>query len=314
MLKVAVIGCGLNCDRHINVFGKMDDASITALCDVVPEKLEDAVKKTGANGYLDYNELLEKEELDLVIINLPHALHNPCVQKCAAKGIDIYLEKPMGISVADCQEMIDVCEKAGVLFWIGHGQGYFPTNSKAKEIVKSGKLGELVGITETRNCFYFSPARPRWFLDKKMSGGGIMMNLGAHALDKVKYFSDGEIVEAVGSVHIPEGASVEDGVQAFVKTSTGVSALLNLTGHTTAGVYQTVLYLSKGEIRIRDGEIEVFPMGEEGEVIDCRCGLSEMDFIMKEVVDTLKTRKTPTVDGAYGLDVIRAIQTIYKEI
>lgn len=312
MIKVGLIGCGKISERHISAFSKIKEAKITAVCDISSEKVAYAAELTGAQKYSDYIDMIDNAELDLAVVNLPHSLHNPCVCECARRGLDVFLEKPMGISVKDCDEMIAACKEAGIMLWVGHGQSFEPVNIRAKEIVESGKLGKLISVTETRNTIYFTEDRPRWFLDKNISGGGIMVNLGAHTLDRIKFFAGGDIQYAFGGIHIPQGMTVENNVQAFVKTTTGVTAAINLVGHTAAYQYLTVLYLSDGEIRIHDDDtIEVCCRDGEFETVDCSCGLSEMDLQMKCLVKTILAGSKPQISGDYGKDIIRAIENIY---
>ncbi len=312
MIKTAMIGCGKNCGRHFHAFARLEGAKITAVCDVVEENLNAAIRETGACGYTDYTQLLKNEELDLAVINLPHNLHNPCVRACAAAGVDIFLEKPMGLSVADCEEMQEICKAAGVMLWVGHGKSYAPINVRAKELVRSGEYGRLVSMMEIRNMDYFADDRPRWFLDEKKSGGGIMMNLGAHALDKVKFFSEGNIVSAYGGRNIPDGFNVENSAQAFVKTDNGVTALINLIGHTKAVHCVTTLYLTGGEIRIHmNGILEACRSDGVFEKISYDNSLSEMDAQIQTVIETMLAGGKPGIDGEYGKDIIRAIKTVY---
>lgn len=314
MIKIGIIGCGKISDAHIRAIDKTDDAKIVAVCDISEESLNSAILKTNAAAYTDYRRMIEETQLDLAIINLPHSLHNPCTCFCAEHGVDVFLEKPMGVSVEDCRQMIDACKNNNVMLWVGHIQRYQPENIAAKQLVASGKYGTLIGIYETRNMNYFSDSRPRWFLDKKISGGGIMMNLGAHTLDKIKYFTESEIEIACGHAEILEGNSVESSIQAFVKTKNAVAATLNLMGCINAVHYETVLYLTEGEIRITlgggvtacgiDGVFETIPIPRE----------VAAELQMQDVLSTLKTTKKAKVDGEYGLDVIRAIEKIYGQI
>ncbi|MBR5542807.1 MAG: Gfo/Idh/MocA family oxidoreductase [Oscillospiraceae bacterium] len=315
MFKVGLIGCGNIVNSHVSAIAHVDELTVTAACDISEANLKRMCDKTGATGYSDYKEMVKNEELDLVIISLPHALHREATCFCAEAGLDIFLEKPMGISSDDCREMIDACNKAGVMLWVGHPQRYFPTNMFAKELIDSGELGELVGFDETRNCEYFTENRPKWFLTKSMSGGGIMFNLGAHALDKIKYFcGDEKIAFATGSAHIREGFDCEDSAQGFVKMANGVSGTLNLIAHTKAYRYEDILYLTKGEIRIANGE--VYYCGEDGVFKTQTFEIVHDNFVLQlmDVVKALKSPdKKPAVDGDFGLDVIHAIKCIYGE-
>ena len=104
----------------------------------------------------------------------------------------------MAASSQDCKAMIKAAEENNVKLMIGHIQRYFSSNRKAREIIRSGQLGRLVSITDTRNVYYFHDKRPGWFLDKEMSGGGIFINLGAHCLDKIKFVTDSKIKSIAG--------------------------------------------------------------------------------------------------------------------
>lgn len=317
MIKVGLIGCGAISKGHISAFEEVDNAQIVAVCDINENNLRCAVEKTDAQGFYDYKKMIEECELNLAVITLPHALHREATIFCAEHGLDIFLEKPMGISAEDCQEMIDVCERCGVMLWIGNLQRYMRANVIAKELIDSGELGELVSFSETRNCEYFTPKRPKWFGIKEMSGGGIAMNLGAHALDKLKYFTnDAKIKDICGSVHFPEGCDCEDGFSAFVTMENGVVGTLNIIGYTSAFEYQTVLYLTNGEIRMRLDEndyIEYCRRGEE--FVKVPCGWADgMRWQIKDMIERLLAgNRTPVVSGEYGMDIVSAIKRLYNE-
>ncbi len=313
MVKIGLIGCGIISSLHVEAIDNIEGAVIAAACDISEERLASVVDATGAAGYTDYKKMVEECELDLVVITLPHALHNPATCFCAEHGLDIFLEKPFGISVSDCQEMIDCCKKNGVMLWVGHPQSYSTLNQFAKKLLDSGKYGSLVSITETRTTHYFSDSRPRWFLDRNMSGGGIMINLGAHSLDKLKYFTGSKVEKICGQVHTPDGASVEDSAQAFVVMENGVSATLNLIGHTTSAEFETKLFTTQGEIVIkRTGEIVAYKIGEKEEIFSPEIE-PFMQLQLEETVAAVRGDKKPAIDGEYGLDIIRAVKRLYGE-
>lgn len=317
MIKVALIGCGKISVGHLRAFETIEDANIVAACDISETNLKTVCDKTGARAYTDYKKMIEElcGELDLAIITLPHGLHGEATCFCAEMGVDVFLEKPMGLDSEDCKRMIDCCRKNNVMLWVGHLQRYMPANIFAKSLIDSGEYGELVSFSETRNLNYFSDDRPRWFLSKKMSGGGIAVNLGAHSLDKMKYFTDGaEISEISGQIHLREGFDCEDSAQAFVKMSNGVSGVLNLIGHTEARLNTTSLYLTKGEIRIyTDGTVDY--CGTDGifkkEVCERVPG---MTYQIQDVISVIRDgSRSPAVGGEYGLDIIHAVKRLYGD-
>ncbi len=316
MINIALIGCGKISAAHLVAIDTIPDAKIVAACDLNEANLKAVCDQTGAAAYTDYKEMIDalKSELDLAIITLPHGLHGEATCYCAEQGVDIFLEKPMGLDSSDCQKMIDCCKKNNVMLWVGHIQRYFAGNDFAKKLILSGEYGELVSFLEIRNLEYFSDNRPAWFTKKSMSGGGIMINLGAHALDKMKFFTDADIAEISGQVHIREGSDCEDSGQAFVKMTNGVTGVLNLIGHTKAVMNLTVLYLTRGEIRIDPwGNVKhcgVDGVFKEQEIPDT----PGMTVQLQEVCDAIRAgNRVPTVTGEYGLDIIQAVKKLYGE-
>lgn len=312
MFHIGIVGAGSIGMRHIDALLGIPDVKITAVCDTVPSNAVKAAHKTGAIPFYDYHEMATNIPLDAVIINLPHALHAPCATFFAKHKVSVFLEKPMEVSSAACQKIIDVCHAQNVLLMLGHVQRYFPENRAAKALIDSGKYGKLIAFSETRNVYYFSETRPRWFLDKNMSGGGIMMNLGAHTLDKIKYFTDSSIRFGTGRIDVPPGYSVENSAQAFFVTESGVSATVNLIGSTHAAVSECVLYLTSGVIRIRQG-FDVFAASLDGEFHPVEYNKEENPFRlqMEAFIQTLRDRTEPVVSGQYGLDIISAIEAVY---
>lgn len=314
MFKLGLVGCGIISANHIEAISVIDDAVITAVCDINEENLKRACEEAAAIGYRDYKEMLEKEELDLVVINLPHGLHCEVACYCAMKGVNILLEKPMAISTAECDEIIKACKDNNVMLWVGHPNRYTPTIMFAKQLVDSGELGELVSYNEIRNVNYFADTRPRWFLNKKMSGGGIMINLGAHSLDKIKYYTGSSIESITGKIHIREGYDCEDSAQVFVRMKNGVTGTVNLTGHTAAIDLKESLYLTKGEIRVNcDGTVDY--CGADGVFKKKEC--EGPSCITNQMIDVIKTMREgkyePVVSGEYGREIIHAIKKLYGD-
>ena len=212
--------------------------------------------------------------------------------------------------------MIDTCKKAGVMLWVGHIQRYMQPNMFAKSLIDSGEYGELISMHETRNGEYFHERRPKWFGKKALSGGGITINLGAHCLDKFKYFSGSNVAEITGGVHIHEGLDCEDAVQAFVKMENGVTGTMNLIGMKTPHKYYVLLYLTNGEIRVIYENGEFVEYSKNGEPIQRK----EIDYVsgmtlqLQDVFAHLRSgNKEPVVGGDYGLDIIHAVKRLYGE-
>ena len=106
MISVGIVGAGIISKSHVKAITAHPDSEIRAVADIVLERAQAIADTCGANAYADYREMLDKEKLDVVIINLPHALHESCVLACAAHKVNVLLEKPMSVSEESCMRMV----------------------------------------------------------------------------------------------------------------------------------------------------------------------------------------------------------------
>jgi len=204
----------------------------------------------------------------------------------AEKGISALVEKPMAASSQDCKAMIKAAEENNVKLMIGHIQRYFSSNRKAREIIRSGQLGRLVSITDTRNVYYFHDKRPGWFLDKEMSGGGIFINLGAHCLDKIKFVTDSKIKSIAGKASYYEER-------------------FNVGTH---------YFFTGGAVKV--GSEGFLVSREDGpfERIELESDEDAFYLQLKDFTDSIKEDKEPEIPGEYGLEIIEAIEEVYRGI
>lgn len=313
MISVGIVGAGIISKAHVKAIKAHGDSKIQAVADIVLERAQAIADEWGANSYTDYQEMLDKENLDVVIINLPHALHEPCVLACAARKVNVLLEKPMSVSEESCKRMVAACKEAGVLLKVGHVQRYDPSNRVARDIIASGELGQLVMVHDMRSANYFVPTRPKWFLKKETAGGGIWINLGAHCLDKLCYLTDSTIESIAGQcTWLQEDVDVDGSAQAFVKTKSGVSGVISLCGYSVAPSNETQILLTKGSIRLRSGlDVSVVKDGQEIPQ-DISHYPSMFEAQWEDMVKSLECGEVINNDGVYAGHIIRNIEALWK--
>ena len=205
ILKVCLIGCGRAGMIHArNYKNKIENARITAVADAVEEAAKAAAEELGVEKcFSDYKEILSDPEIDAVIVVAPTNLHKQIVIDCAAAGKHIFCEKPMAMTVEECDEMIAACDRHKVKLQIGFMRRLDASFREAKRLVEEGAIGELVQIhSNTRG-----PSKPRpWMYDIKKSNG-ILAEVNSHDIDAVRWMagSDIETVYAVaGNFRNPE--------------------------------------------------------------------------------------------------------------
>ena len=313
MIKIAIVGTGIIAGAHITAIKQLDNCSLVALCDLNEERVSKLAAENGVPYFLDYKEIPEKVDCDAVILNLPHGLHAPVSVFFLEKGIHVLVEKPMANTAAECEEMNAASKKSGAKLAVAHVQRFFKANMKIKEIVESGELGTLCMYDEQRSINYFLPTRPAWFTNKKMAGGGIVMNYGAHAFDKIFYITGAKPTFVNSSyANCINDRDVEGHAQIFAKFDNGVSATITLSGYSDV-VYEAYYYFTKGALKLTStSKLEIRREGEKGwtEVPDSNDGFAfnrEIDEFCKYI----RGEKSNIPDGEYGKSIVEAIDALY---
>lgn len=313
MKRIGIVGAGIIGKTHAEAIGKCEGCMLAAAADIVKERAEELAKPYGAKAFDDYRKMAEQCELDAVIINLPHFLH--CEASCyfLNKKISVLVEKPMAMTVEECDKMIEAAAKNKVSLTVGHVQQFTKAHNCLKEVIQSEKMGRLLRVTETRNRDYFT-GRPSWFLDKKLSGGGIVMNYGAHSLDKLLYLTDSRI-EGVCSVctNYLNECSIEEGAQILLRLSSGASAALSYTGGRVPAQYETMFYFSEGTVKIDNStEMYIFEDGRPKKIIedDGRMHYRTIEELVKE----LNGEKSMLTTAERGREIVEALTKIYDSM
>ena len=313
MLKIAVVGTGIIGLDHLKAINVSDELELVAVCDLNEEKVRAIAEEYGVPYFLDYKEIPDKTDAEAVILNLPHGIHCESTVFFLEAGLHVLLEKPMANTVAECDKMIEAEKKSGKKLAIGHIQRFLTANRLAKEYIESGKIGKLCMINDMRSINYFKPDRPRWFLSKKLAGGGIVMNYGAHSLDKFAYVT-GERVEEISAAcgNIKNGEDIEGHAQIFLKMSGGVTAAVTFSGYAPVG-FETTYVGTTGAVKVMGvGRISVNVDGKWEEIPDVYSGLPILAELT-EFAKMIRGEENEMPDSAYGRAVIAAIEDIYNK-
>ena len=251
MLKVGIIGAGLYGEEHARAIAGLDDVTLVASSRTNADALSSFTAQYGGIGYTSYRDLLADREVDAVVIATPHHLHTDIVLEAAQAGKHILLEKPMATNLEECTRMIEATRKAGVRFMLGHVNHFVPAYIKAKEILESGELGEVVLGLSTMSKDWVYENRREWHLDRAQ-GGGVWMTGGIHALDRLVWLV-GQPVERVSaqlSTRFHEQQS-DDAGMVFLRFAGGASGTVVSTGYRVgAPKHLTELTCTRGMLTI----------------------------------------------------------------
>ena len=314
MMNIAVVGAGTIGISHIKAIEASGRCRLCALCDVNEEKAKKLAEEYGVEYFNDYRQIPEKTDADAVILNLPHCLHCESTVFFLNSGIHVLVEKPMANTVAECDKMLEAAKKNNRRLAVGHVQRFFEANRAVKEYIKSGALGRLCMYTEFRTVDYFNPERPRWFLSKSAAGGGIVMNYGAHALDKLMYvLGERDISVEACMGNYKNDAEIEGHAQIFLKLN-GVSAAITFSGYSPSG-YDAIYYFTGGALKVADsGSLSVNTDGTWQRLELDEDFSSAMSNQLEEFCKYVNGEAADIATGEYGRRVICTIEQIYKNL
>lgn len=313
MYNIGIIGAGAIAAPHKSAVLKHPKCAFRAICDIDTEKAKALAAGTDATVYEDYKDMAQNEKLDAVIINLPHFLHESVSIYFLEKGVSVLVEKPMAISVEECSNMNAAAQKSGAKLAIGHLQRFCACYRELKNIIREERMGRLLLMTETRNADYFTN-RPAWFLEKKKSGGGIVMNYCAHTLDKLFYLSDADVVKVCANAdNFLNDCDIEAQAQVLLKMSDGVSASFSYCSSRINYSYETYFYFTDGVAKIENGTyLWTAKKGEEFKKAELDYEKSAIELQMNEFVKLLDNETTEIVQYDTAVKVISVIEQILK--
>ncbi len=267
-IKWGVIGCGGIADRR-TLPGMMlaENAELIAVMDANKEAADRCKDKYNAKYAFDtVEELLALDEIQAVYIASPVFCHKEQAFAAAKAKKDILIEKPVGLTAAEAEEIADFCETQGVKLGVGFMMRFHAYHEKMKEIVSSGKIGEIVSARAQFTCWY-PEMENCWRQDIKLSGGGALMDMGVHCIDLIRYITGLEVKEAAGICgNQIFKYSVEDAGAVIMRLENGaiayVDAAFNIPDE--AAKCKLELYGTKGSIfaqgtlsQVEGGTIEV---------------------------------------------------------
>lgn len=227
----AVVGLGYYATQQIMPnFAGCAHARLVALVSGTPAKLERygeqyGIPKTHRYSYAQFDAIRDNPDIDAVYIVLPNSLHAEYSIRAAQAGKHVLCEKPMATSVAECEAMIAAAHKAGKKLMVGYRSRFEPYNRMAIELARGGHVGPTRLVTAEHG---FSIQPDQWRLDRALSGGGSMMDIGIYSLNAARYLTGEEPVEvsAVESTDRsdPRFATVEDRVSFVLRFPSGIQA------------------------------------------------------------------------------------------
>ena len=329
MIKFAIVGCGRIAQRHAEHISKR--GQLVAVCDVVEDKAEQLATTYGAKAYTSYADMLANEpSIDVIAVCSPNGLHAQHSIDGLKAGFHVLCEKPMGLSVKECGEMIQAAERANKRLVAIKQNRYNPPVAAVKAIIDAGKLGKVTSIQLScfwnRNTDYYANS---WKGTKDLDGGTLFTQF-SHFIDLL-YWLIGDVEEVAAYM----GNFAHDGIIEFedtgvviMKFTNGAIGTVNYTVNsfdknmegslTIFGEKGTVKiggqYLNELEYQqIQDYRIENLPEGNKANNYGNYTGsMSNHDKVYDNLIDVL-THNAPITTSSYeGMKTVEIIEKIYR--
>ena len=329
MINFAIVGCGRIAQRHAEHISKR--GKLIAVCDVVAEKANAMAESYGAIAYTDYAEMLKNETtIDVVAVCSPNGLHSIHSIEALKAGYHVLCEKPMGLTVQECGDMIQAAERANKRLFAIKQNRYNPPVAAVKEVIDSGKLGKVMSIQLScfwnRNTDYYANS---WKGTKDLDGGTLFTQF-SHFVDLL-YWLIGDVDEVaamMGNFAHQGIIEFEDTGVVILKFTNGAIGTINYTVNsfqknmegslTIFGEKGTVKiggqYLNELEYQnIEDYKIENLPEGNKANNYGNYTGsMSNHDKVYDNLIEVLTHNAAITTSSYEGMKTVEIIQKIYK--
>ena len=236
MLKVGIVGLGGIAHNHCEAVAGLANAEVVAVADLFEEKRRAFMDQYGiAKGYATHTELLKDDDIDVVAVVLGHQLHHRLTVDACRAGKHVLVEKPMALSLVQCDEMIKAASDNGVKLMVGHTHHFLGTSLKAKEILDSGELGPLItAVSFFNKGWTYSRRRPQY--RSRFHGGGMWLANGVHAVDRLMWVMASQAASVSASIGtVAHYQAADDSATAFIRCKNGLAGITIAVGFENGG-------------------------------------------------------------------------------
>ncbi len=263
VLGLGSMGTGWHCDT-LHRLGEFD---LIAGSDPSPERRDICAEKYGLTGYESFEEMLALDDLDLVVVATPSAMHRDHILQALAAGKHVVSEKPLCMNLVECDEIIAAAEASGAMMTAYQNRRWDADHLSALDTVRSGVLGDILftkqvsmSYSAIMRTYGVKEFRPQWRAEKKY-GGGLLYDFGPHRIDQLLQLLDwpqvkdvyADLKSCVWSDEVDDYCMVvirfENGVSSHVETTT--VARLGMGGTVIAGRDATYM---DGKIKSGEGD------------------------------------------------------------
>ena len=309
-IGVAVVGTGGRGRGQAARYTLKDNAELVAVCDVVPERAEAVASEHGVKAYTSVEELVKDPAVDAVDVVTPSAHHAAPAITAAEAGKHVMVATPFAVTLQECDRMIAAAEKTGVNLMYAQTWRFNPADRKAKELLDSGEIGELIWISWTRLKPPYGKRHEAWSR-WRAAGGGFWVWEGTHFTDQIRWFAGDDFSQAYSAGmgnYVSTGDGEDNGIGAF-KFKKGAFAVV-LEGNSDPGANRGEWRFvgTRGMIEVASGEVR---LGKDGwHPIDM--GAQDRSAETDEFLASIIEGRPPIMTGQDGRASLEAALALHK--
>ena len=322
-LRIAVVGCGAVAEHlHLPALARRNDCTLVAAVDQNQERAQRLTRSFSETTILtDFRNLLTLN-IDLAIVALPNHLHAPVSTELLRAGFHVLVEKPMALSVAQCDEMLAAAEEGHALLAVGMMRRFIHASRFVKSVIDSNLIGRIHSIDMRDGHIYEWPITTDFPFRREAAGGGVLMDSGVHDLDQLLWWM-GEI----------QSYEYFDDNEGGVESECLLRATLQSGAKVTVELSRNRKLRNTARLRGERGEIEVSLLGNsvwvclegapmqmigQGSPVSTRTASpqSQVDIIRAEhddLFDAIRTGRAPEVPGSEARRSLALIEACYSQ-
>lgn len=320
-VKLGIIGCGRIAKAHLEAAKNLsNEVEVMALSDKILEKARNMASELGVSYFTDnYKKLLERPEVDAVIICLPHALHYEAVLAATEAGKDILLEKPMALKYVEAKKMVEETEKRGLIFMVGQSRRFCDACKTLKAEIESGSIGSLIRIVN--NFLVYFPQPPtEWWKNPEEAGSLITYLQASHSVDMILWLTKKfpEKIFAQSASRNPNSKGLEDEEDIFLKFPENTLVSIHLSLNTNPPVHEYTIVGEKGSLHLQEYQLPGnfrfgYRLSCNGKIlIDGEQIPTNYTLQLKEFVEAVKQRRQPLASGKEVLPSIKVLESVSR--
>jgi predicted dehydrogenase len=331
-LKFALIGCGRISPNHIQA-ALDNNLDIVAVCDIEESKMDDTIKRFNLQGikkYIDYNDMIKNENLDLIAICTESGKHGKISLECIEAGVNLIIEKPIALSLEEADAIIEKSKEKNLKVCACHQNRFNKSIQKIRSAVEENRFGRLLHGTAhirwNRGKDYYTqaPWRGTWEQD-----GGALMNQCIHNIDLLRWMMGDDIIEVVGITDnlMHDFIEAEDLGMALIRFANGSYGIIEGTTNIYPKNLEETLYIfgEKGTVKAGGKSVNLIEEWNFADDLDNPEEVKENyrenppnvygfghNPLYSDVIDAIINDREPYVTALDGRNALELVLAVYK--